>query len=129
MKPKNENPFLNIDKIKDTFPPNHPANEDPLFTPLQSFAYPILLWFFDGNRNRGQGRTYLMACICIELAKRGERVYLNDVSSWPLLGKSEKTRNYFINTINLILDTKFKNDIFEIRENSQELIYRGRRPK
>lgn len=128
-RPKGENPFLDIDKIGYYLPPDHPANEEPLLTPLQSFAYPILLWFFDGSRNKGQGRTYLMACICIELAKRGERVYLNDLSSWPLLGKSEPVRNYFFNTVSKLLNTKFKEDIFEIRESSSELIYKGRRPR
>lgn len=122
-----ENPHLDIDKR--IFSPDHPMNEISLLTPLQSFALPILLWFFDGERNRGQGRSYLMACILIELAKRGERVYINDVSTWPLHGKSEKIRNHFMNMLENLLATKFKNDLFEIRKDSQELIYKGRRPR
>jgi hypothetical protein len=127
-----ENPYLDDNfaiNLKNSLPNDHPANEKPKLTVLQSFAFPILLWFFDGLRNRGQGRSQLMAYVLIELAMRGEQVYVNDLTTWPLNGKTERIRNHFVNQLMDIIDKEFKNHYFEYRKDQCVLIYKGRKPR
>ena len=132
MVKKNENPYLNPDFIKqleNSLPPNHPGNESTYLTQLQSFAFPILMWFFDSDRNLGQGRTYLMAAVLIELAKRGKEVYVEDCSIFPKMGSHPRLTKNIINVIFDQINQYHKNDIFEYQQNTKILIYKGRRPK
>lgn len=40
----------------------------------QKIAFEFLMEFFDANRNRGHGRTYVMACVIIAMAHRNPGV-------------------------------------------------------
>lgn len=127
------NPYLPSDfddNIKNMLPPDHPMNERTLLTPLQSFAYPILMWFFDKDRNLGEGRSYLMAVVCLDLAMRGKKIHLWDCSLMPGMSDHYGVHRAFINTIVTVMKTdKYKNHIFQINQTDNILIYKGRRPE
>lgn len=130
--PKNENPFLPDDfteRLRYSLPPDHPANETTRLTQLQSFAFPILTWFFDKNRNLGQGRTHLMAYVCIELAMRGDKIYLDDLSMALYRRDDSRMKKMFLDRVVDILRTQFKDHEFEIIRSDFTLRYLGRKPR
>jgi hypothetical protein len=113
-------------------PPDHPANETPRLTPLQKVAYESLLWFFDPQRARGSGRSYVMACVLIELAKRGYSVEVADVHMEPTDAKGgyyPHRRRYLVDLIMRITAQHYPRDIFHYNHTQNRLEYRGRRPK
>lgn len=132
MTKKNENPHLDNDFIKqleNSLPPGHPGNESYYLTQLQSIVYPSLLWFFDSTRNLGQGRSFLMAAVLIELAMRGQEVVIEDCSIIPRHGSQVRMQKYLINTIWQQIEKYHKEHIFEYRQSTNTLIYKGRRPR
>lgn len=129
MKPRD---FSAVDPemLRSSFPPEHPALEEPQLTLFQQMAYPVLLWFFDRDRARGTGKTWLYARVCIELAMRGQAVVLDDASQTP----SEYDRNarqsrHFADQVLRLAHEKFPGHFFEYNHQSNTLRYRGRRPR
>lgn len=108
---------------------NIKLEEVRLLTPIQEFALPVLMWFFDLGRNRATGRSHLMAIVCIELAMRGEKVYLDDVSFWPTMGRSEPNRGNFMHLVGKILQENYNNHIFEIDMQNKIMKYKGKKPR
>jgi len=95
-----ENPHMPESYYKqlESLPENDPAREKGRLTTMQSFALPILLWFFDNRRNRAAGRTHLMAITCIELAIKGNTVPLSDPSTF-MLGSNHLMDSHFIKLV------------------------------
>lgn len=107
------------------FPEGHPAREQAEFTQAQAFAYPVLLWFFDAERSRGTGRTYLMAKVLIELAMRGEKVKVEDLSA-PEGFRSRV--NHFRGVVLDLIAKDYPKHLFHYRQTDNTLTYEGRRP-
>jgi hypothetical protein len=127
------NPFLPDlqERIDACLPDGHPAKETPRLTPLQKVAYESLLWFFDPQRARGSGRSYVMACVLIELAKRGYSVEVADVHMEPTdqRGAGFRRDRYMVDLILRIAAEHFPRDIFTFDFQRRRLEYRGRRPE
>jgi hypothetical protein len=109
----------------DCLPERHPAREQADLTTAQAFAYPVLLWFFDNQRNRGSGRTYLMAKVLIELAMRGEAVLVEDLSA-PEGFRTRVTR--FRDTLLRVARDEYPKHLFNYKQTTNTLTYEGRRP-
>jgi hypothetical protein len=113
------------DQMRNMLPEGHPANEEAGLTLFQQAAYPILLWFFDNQRNRGTGRTYLMAKVLIELAMRGETVKVEDLSA----PEGFRPRvSHFRDVVLRLAQHEYRKHIFTYRHNDNTLTYEGRRP-
>src|SRR5687767_8126498 len=129
MSKPTDNPHLDQAIFKEQLPLGHPANEEPILTALQSFAFPVLVWFFDQTRNRGTGRSYLLARVLIELAKRGHTVSVKDVSTVLLGHDHHRNDRHLLELVHGMVQTRFPNDLFEFRTSDMTMIYKGRRPR
>lgn len=129
------NPYLpDIQELcRQGLSPEHPANEQPRLTPLQSVAYQSLLWFFDTMRARASGRSYVMAHVIIELAKRGQEVGVVDHSEMlnddGRSARYSRTRGYLVDMIFRVAKEHYPRDIFEYNSMRNTLVYKGRRPQ
>ena len=121
------NPHVETD-LMHCLPPNSPAAEFEMLTQVQQFALPVLLWFFDTERYRAEGRTTVAVHVALMLAKRGNVVDLNDYSQATRVSISRNTR-YFIDALYRIMKTHYSRDCFEVDEQRKTLRYRGRRPQ
>lgn len=129
MKPK-EFSAIDPERLSAHMPSGHPAVEDSRLTLFQQQALPTLLWFFDQQRNRATGRSHLMAHILIELAKRGEEVVLQDLSTAPEFGRGQnysRTRRFADDVLRLTRSVYFE-DYFSYNHQTNTMVYRGRRP-
>lgn len=113
----NQNPFL-PDTIIDQLP-----QSKRMLTQLQSFAFPILIWFFDKNTNRAQGRTVLMAHIHINLAIRNGKSKLIDYS----VGTDYIST--FPRVVKQIVDEHYKKYKFNYKHSTNEIEFVGIKPK
>lgn len=130
MRPKT-NPHLDLSSMVQAFPPGHPAREQSMLTPYQQMALPMLLWFLDPQRHRGEGRTTLLAHAVIELAMRGYAVPLDDISQFITSGPYRR-QHYFLDVVSRILSEHYKGHLFEMKQKrsaEMELTYHGRRPR
>jgi hypothetical protein len=127
MKPK-EFCAVDRDRILDTLPPGHPFAEENRLTMFQQQALPTLLWFFDQQRNRATGRSHLMAYVLIELAMRGQRVVLEDLSLAPENRHSYRTNRRFAETVLEVTYREFQGHLFDYDHGRNTLQYRGRKP-
>lgn len=117
------------DRLIDSLPPGHPAAEENSLTLFQQQALPTLLWFFDQDRSRATGRSHLMAYVLIELAMRGQRVRLEDLSVQA--GErdlGQRWRRQFADMVLGIAHREFPHDIFHYNYSQNLLEYRGRKP-
>lgn len=111
-------------------PSGHPAVEDQRLTLFQQQALPALLWFFDLERNRATGRSHLMAHVLIELAMRGQKVVLEDLSA----AAQDCYRGHhgrptrFAATVLGLAQTVYAGHYFDYDHGQNTLRYRGRRP-
>lgn len=113
------------------FPSDHPMNEDPRLTLFQRMALPVLLWFFDLERNRASGRSYLYAHVVIELALRGQEVVLEDLSTkcqehYRHQGRSDR---HFADLVIDLTRKFYPRQVFEYNFQHNTLRFRGRRPE
>ena len=125
------NPYLPddfVDRLSHSLPESHPANEVESLTPLQKFALPVLLWFFDYDRYLGQGRTELMAEILIQMAMRGKAVKVHDWSRALAINVNLRETEHMINVIFDRIKKYYPKHIFEFRKMEYTLIYKGKRP-
>lgn len=98
----------------------------------QEFALPILLWFFDQDRDRGTGRSYLAAVVAIELAMRGQSVVLEDVSRAFIPHEDSRQQRYFKDLVWRVVQTHYHGHQFRLdpsRNIGEVLKYLGRRPR
>lgn len=130
------NPFMPDlqDRLDEMLPAGHPSVEQPMLSPMQAQALPTLLWFFDQMRARGTGKSYTMAVVLIELAKRGYRVGIIDPSqtlvdsSYP---NRQRSNRYMAGLVTRVFTEHYPRDIFHVirKGDEYELIYVGRRPR
>lgn len=117
------------DRIAECMPSGHPFCEIRQLTQLQEAYLPALLWLFDTNRNRGTGRSYLLARVCIELAMRGERVELHDVTQMLTGENGPRIRRRFAELVLRVIDEQYGRELFTYRMAENTLEYCGRRPR
>lgn len=129
---KSENPYIPDEQYKtwsEHLPASHPMNNPPILTQLQQAHLPALMWLFDTNRYRAQGRSTLLAYVAIQLAMQGTRVYLNDVSI-HLTNKGEhRQQSYFVDLVLRMTRDHFREHIFVYNDAQRTLEYRGRHPR
>jgi hypothetical protein len=87
------------------------------------------LWFFNTREHQATGRTYLYAVVCLELAKQGQTVRLNDLSHEVSGPAHVRAQHYFIDTVMDIARTHYPRECFEFRRFNNTLVYRGRVPR
>ncbi len=115
--------------------PGHPAAETPMLTPYQQMALPVLLWLLDPSRNRGEGRSTLMAHAAIELAMRGHVVPLEDFSQFlSARGDKHRQARYFVDLVMRLIHEHYPGHLFNLQQPhgygiDRELVYVGRRPR
>lgn len=103
--------------------------QDETLTQLQAAYLPALMWLFDRNRYRAQGRSTLVAHAAIRLAMQGERVFLYDLSE-ALTGPTDRRLNQrFVNLVLHICGTRYEGHRFEFRQHDNSLEYRGQHPR
>jgi hypothetical protein len=123
------NPHLDIDKQLQMLPRNHPAREESFLTPLQSTILPGLLWLFDPDRNRGQGKTYLIAVTMIELAIRGYIINVEDYSQSLTNRESIRSDQYLMEMIEKIMHVHYPRLSYEYKMSTKQFKITGMRPK
>lgn len=129
------NPHLDLSDMVQAFPPGHPGREQPMLTPYQQMALPMLLWLLDPQRHRGEGRSTVLAHAVIELAMRGYSVPLEDLSQFINQHSEHRTRGYFMDLVARIAHEHYPGHIFNIgsvqnfRHGDGRLQYVGRRPR
>lgn len=134
MKPKeNYPPGVNRDQMGERLqclPGGHPANETSMLTELQRAYLPALLWLFDANRNRGTGRSTLLAHVFIEFAMRGQEIQLVDLTQAVELGRnSYRDNRRFAEQVLRVAREFYPEHLFTYRINDNTLHYIGRRPR
>lgn len=114
-----------------SLPPSHPARNEGSLTQIQQAYLPALLWLFDTDRFRAQGRSYLLAYVAIELAMRGNDVSLDDytVEMTRSTTYSRHTQARFIDQVFRIAQQQFPEHRFAFDHRDRVLLYRGRHPK
>lgn len=117
--------FTLSEEIKKRLPPDHPMHENHPLTLHERFALPVLLWFFDPDRHRGTGRSYLMAITYIELALRGFEVVLEDVTTIPSGRGHVKQNRFLVDQVIEITRKNYSRHRFEYNHSKNTLKYIG----
>lgn len=126
---RNENPHV-PDEVIDRFCKYSRGSsmaQPSILTQLQQAHLPALLWLFDNDRYRAQGRSTLLAYVAITLAMQGELVYLEDLTLTRKM--TRESRSHFTGVVLRMLDEHFKGHRFDYDAQGGTLRYKGRHPR
>lgn len=103
--------------------------QEETLTQLQAAYLPALMWLFDGQRYRAQGRSTLLAHVAIRLAMQGERVFLEDFTESLTRRLTRAMSSRFAETVLLLCHRKYAGHRFNFNPSDRSLEYRGRHPE
>lgn len=129
---RNENPLIPdavIDRAKSHLPTSHPMNNETMLTQLQAAYLPALMWLFDGQRYRAQGRSTLLAHVAVKLAMQGERVFLEDFTESMTRNLTRSMSQRFAETVLRICNEEYHGHRFNFNPQDRSLEYKGRHPR
>lgn len=129
---RNENPHVPdhiIERTKAYLPLSHPMNSDAQLTQVQTAYLPALMWLFDSQRYRAQGRSTLLSHAAIRLAMQGETVYLEDFSESMTRPLTRHMSARFADTTLRLCNTEFRGHRFGFSPSDRSFIYRGQHPR
>lgn len=128
--PRRANPFGPDETFFQYLPPDHPAAAPRMLTPLQEQVMPALMWLFDTQRNRAEGRSTVLAHVAIRLAIQGEVVHLDDVSELFTGQRTPGRRAHqFRDLVLSIAREHYRGHRFDWGERTNTLHYVGRNPR